>query len=79
VFAIGGRGIQVHLVVNSPSGQLGDSAFDKRDRAAGVCPVGAILPKHQGYEVPIGRRLYDRKPISMVGDVSDHRPEGGAQ
>jgi len=79
VFAISGRGLGAYLIVNSPSGELGDSAFDKRDRAARVCPVGAILPKHQGYEVPIGRRLYDRKPISMVGDVSDHRHEGGAK
>ncbi len=49
-----------------------DTDFDKDDRAAHVCPVGAILPKHKGFEVPVGKRLYDRKPISMVGDVSDH-------
>jgi hypothetical protein len=35
-----------------------------------VCPVGAILPKHQGYEKPIGERLYDNKPVSVVGDVA---------
>ncbi|OOZ37122.1 2Fe-2S iron-sulfur cluster-binding protein [Solemya velesiana gill symbiont] len=75
VFAISGRGIHVHLTVNSPSGKLGDSDFDKHDRAAHVCPVGAILPKHTGYDVPIGKRLYDRKPVSMVGDVSDHEED----
>ncbi|MET0013529.1 MAG: 2Fe-2S iron-sulfur cluster-binding protein [Sedimenticola sp.] len=75
IFAIGGRGIGAHLVVNSASGKLGDSDFDKTDRAAHVCPVGAILPKHTGYDVPIGKRLYDRKPVSMVGDVSDHEGE----
>ncbi|MET0046246.1 MAG: 2Fe-2S iron-sulfur cluster-binding protein [Sedimenticola sp.] len=75
IFAIGGRGIGAHLVVNSASGKLGDSDFDKADRAAHVCPVGAILPKHTGYDVPIGKRLYDRKPVSMVGDVSDHEGE----
>jgi len=30
-----------------------------------VCPVGAILPKRQGFKVPIGRRIYDIKPISQ--------------
>ncbi|MET0117920.1 MAG: 2Fe-2S iron-sulfur cluster-binding protein [Sedimenticola sp.] len=75
IFAIGGRGIGAQLVVNSASGKLGDSNFDKTDRAAHVCPVGAILPKHTGYDVPIGKRLYDRKPVSMVGDVSDHEGE----
>ncbi len=76
VFAIAGRGIHSHLVVNTPSGRLGDSAFAKGDRAAHVCPVGAILPKHRGFEVPIGGRLYDREPISRVGDVAAHDPEG---
>ncbi len=34
-------------------------------------PVGAILPKHVGYDQPIGDRLYDNKPISVVGDVAN--------
>lgn len=75
VFAVSGRGIDSHLVVNAPSGKLGDSDFSADDRAANVCPVGAILPKHRGYDVPIGARLYDRKPISVVGDVADHEGE----
>lgn len=72
VFAISGRGLQSHLVVDSPSGRLGDSSFATSDKAAHVCPVGAILPKHRGYEVPIGERLYDQEPISEVGDVAEH-------
>jgi [NiFe] hydrogenase diaphorase moiety small subunit len=76
VFTISGRGIGSHLVVNSPSGRLGDSAFAATDKAAHVCPVGAILPKHRGYEQPIGERLYDRQPISVVGDVAAHEQEG---
>jgi [NiFe] hydrogenase diaphorase moiety small subunit len=70
VFAISGRGIGAHLVVNSESGKLGDSLFDAGDKAAHVCPVGAILSKHRGYDVPIGERLYDLEPISRVGDVA---------
>jgi [NiFe] hydrogenase diaphorase moiety small subunit len=70
VFAVQGRGIQAHLVVNTPSGKLGATAFSIADKAAQVCPTGAILTKHRGYEIPIGQRLYDRKPISVVGDVA---------
>jgi len=70
VFAINGRGIGSHLVVNSASGKLGDSAFSASDKAAHVCPVGAILPRHKSFEKPIGERLYDRQAISVVGDVA---------
>ena len=76
VFAISGRGIGSRLVINSPSGKLGDSTFSATDKAAHVCPVGAILPKNKGYEQPIGKRLYDQQPISVVGDVAAHEQEG---
>jgi [NiFe] hydrogenase diaphorase moiety small subunit len=84
VFAIAGRGMESRLIVDSPTGLLGDSRLEVTDRAAHVCPVGAILPRHRsadpqgrrGYRVPIGERLYDREPISRVGDVAlhDHSP-----
>jgi [NiFe] hydrogenase diaphorase moiety small subunit len=78
VFAVQGRGIQAHLVVNTPSGKLGATDFSIHDKAAQVCPTGAILIKHQGYNTPIGQRLYDRKPISVVGDVAQlPRSKGG--
>jgi len=75
VFAISGRGLDSHLVIDSESGLLGDSCFAATDRAAHVCPTGAILPKHKGYERPIGERLYDREPISKVGDLRAHEDE----
>ena len=75
VFTIDGRGINSHLVINSPSGKLGDSSFAATDKAAHVCPVGAILPKHMGYDKPIGERLYDKQPISIVGDVAAHEQD----
>ena len=70
VFSITGRGLESRLVINSASGKLGDSALTASDKAVSVCPVGAILPKHVGYDQPIGDRLYDNKPISVVGDVA---------
>ena len=66
VFAIGGHGIDAHLLVNSPSGQLGDSGFSADDFAATVCPVGAILPKRRGFVIPIGERRFDRAAISEM-------------
>ena len=67
-----GRGIKRHLTINSPSGKLGETGFDKNDKAAHVCPVGAILSRSEGFNKPIGQRLYDKQPISVVGDVAAH-------
>jgi [NiFe] hydrogenase diaphorase moiety small subunit len=70
VFAVSGRGIASRLIVDAPSGTLGDTDFSIDDLAAHVCPVGAILPRGQAFRVPIGKRRYDRTPISAVGDVA---------
>ncbi|MCB1994986.1 MAG: (2Fe-2S)-binding protein [Rhodoferax sp.] len=61
VFQIGGHGTGTHVVVNSGSGLLADSALAANDMAAGICPVGAIGPKRRGYAVPIGQRPVDRR------------------
>ncbi len=66
VFAISGRGINKHLIVNSPSGKLQDSALEAGDRAVDICPTGAILRKGIGYRVPIGKRIFDLKKIDAV-------------
>lgn len=66
VFAIGGRGIKARLIVDAPSGRLGDTTLAVNDAAVTVCPVGAILVKRRAYEVPVGRRTYDRRPIAEV-------------
>ena len=64
VFSLAGRGIEKHLIVNSPSGRLADSSITAGDKAVEVCPVGVILRKGVGFAVPIGARRYDRQPIS---------------
>jgi [NiFe] hydrogenase diaphorase moiety small subunit len=64
VFALSGRGPVNHVIVNTPSGKLGDSDLTKEDLAAHICPVGAILPKNQGHEVPIGRRTFDLHSVA---------------
>ena len=68
VFALSGRGIQTHLIVNARSGQLGDTDFTPADKAAQVCPVGVILRKRRGFAVPIGERQYDKAPISETAN-----------
>jgi [NiFe] hydrogenase diaphorase moiety small subunit len=66
VFALSGRGIQKHLIVNAESGRLADTALAVEDKAMSVCPVGVILRKRRGFAVPIGERRYDHQPISAV-------------
>jgi [NiFe] hydrogenase diaphorase moiety small subunit len=66
VFALAGRGINSHLVVNSKSGDLADTGFSANDKAAQVCPVGVILKKRVGFAIPIGERSFDEKPISAT-------------
>ena len=64
VFALSGRGIRTHLIVNSESGRLADTDFSANDRAASICPVGVILRKRIGFAVPIGERKFDATPVS---------------
>ena len=66
VFAIHGRGIESSLAVNSPTGLLSDSAISPDDAAVRLCPTGALMAKGHGFEVPIGARLYDGEPLSVV-------------
>ncbi|MEN8259686.1 MAG: 2Fe-2S iron-sulfur cluster-binding protein [Pseudomonadota bacterium] len=77
VFAIAGRGLDSHLIVNSDSGKLADSGLDVRDKAVEVCPVGAILVKRHGFEVPIGKRRYDHEDIADVSLKSEKPRKGG--
>ena len=71
VFGIAGRGIKNHLAVNSPSGLLQDTNLEVTDKAAHVCPVGAIIVKRHGFEVPIGQRIYDKQPIGGLSLTSE--------
>jgi [NiFe] hydrogenase diaphorase moiety small subunit len=72
VFGLSGRGIGTHLVVNSPSGRLGDTDLAVTDKAVKVCPTGAILIKRRGYSVPIGSRIFDHLTIKDVQTGGGH-------
>ncbi len=62
VFQFVGRGAAKRVGVNSTVG-LGGTDMAAADRAAALCPVGAILVKRVGFAIPIGSRAYDRVPI----------------
>ena len=62
VFDFVGRGREKSISVNSHA-NLADTELASADKAVDVCPVGSILKKRVGFSVPIGKRLYDSKPI----------------
>jgi len=76
VFALAGRGIGKHLVVNAESGRLGDTNAAASDKAMSVCPVGVILRKREGFRIPIGERRFDKSPISAQAQAfAPRKPE----
>jgi [NiFe] hydrogenase diaphorase moiety small subunit len=77
VFALSGRGIDKHLIVNSESGRLEDTDIALTDKAVEICPVGVILKKRVGFSQPIGERRYDREPISAQALADAPRPSAG--
>ncbi len=74
VFALSGRGIAKHLIVNAESGRLVDTDIAITDKAIDVCPVGVILKKRVGFAVPIGKRRYDARPVSAQALEDAPRP-----
>ena len=61
LFAFGKRGDR--LVINIDHETSKDVSNELVQQAMDICPVGAILRKRKGFDVPIGRRKYDRVPI----------------
>ena len=74
VFALAGRGLDKHLIVNAESGRLVDTDVAVTDKAVSVCPVGVILRKRVGFAMPIGERRYDHSPISAQALDEAPRP-----
>ena len=80
VFALSGRGITKHLIVNAESRRLADTDIAVTDKAMEVCPVGVILRKGVGFRVPIGERRFDLRPISdQALEDAPRRPAAGPE
>ncbi|MFP4066774.1 MAG: 2Fe-2S iron-sulfur cluster-binding protein [Spirochaetota bacterium] len=61
LFAFGRRGRDIVISIDT---RLAQNITDElADRAAEVCPVGAIVRKERGFATPVGQRTYDRAPI----------------
>ena len=69
LFAFGKRGDR--LVINIDHETSRDASDELVAEAVEMCPVGAILKKGQGFDVPMGRRKFDRMQIG-----SDISPQG---
>ena len=61
------RGHRKSIAADGTEG-IGGTSLEVTDKAAEVCPVGALLPKRRGFSVPVGQRQYDHAPIGS--DVS---------
>ena len=61
VFQFVGRGHEKRLNVNGDA--LAETQLSDTDAVVASCPVGALMRKRIGYQVPVGRRLYDNEPI----------------
>ncbi len=70
VFQFVERGNRKRLQVNGDA--LSETDLKVTDDAVSVCPVGALMKKRVGYEVPVGQRRYDEQPI---GDDIETRGE----
>jgi [NiFe] hydrogenase diaphorase moiety small subunit len=62
VFEFADRSINKKIIINSEK-HLKDTNIAAADKAADVCPVGTINKKGTAFKIPIGQRLYDKKPI----------------
>ncbi len=62
VFQFVGRGPEKRVAVNSRDGLAGTD-LDATDKVVEICPVGALMAKGVGFATPVGRRLYDTRPI----------------
>jgi len=67
VFAAVRRG--PHVTIEADVKLAAKLSEEDARRAMDLCPVGAILKKEVGFEVPIGRRKFDKAPIG--GETPD--------
>ncbi len=74
VFEFVGRGPEKRVAVNAEA-HLANTEANVTDKAISICPVGALMAKHEGYKVPIGKRLYDHKPIGS--DIEEKQTATG--
>lgn len=66
IFAYRRRSTKTEVIVDN---KLGSKLTDElAQKAMDVCPVGSIIYKEKGFNIPIGKRKYDKKPIGSEID-----------
>jgi len=65
IFEYVGRGINKRIGVNGDCLADTDAALDDYAIDRGVCPVGCIIRKHEGFFAPYGEREFDGAPIGQ--------------
>lgn len=70
VFEYVGRGIHKRLAVNG--NHLADTSAQEGDHAMsdGICPVGCIIRKGEGFSTPIGQRRFDKH---LIGEEIENK------
>lgn len=68
VFAFKNRGHKSMINIDIKMSE--DMTDENAERAMEVCPVGALLMKGKGYEVPIGKRKFD---LNMIGSDIENK------
>jgi len=63
IFEYVGRGINKRIGVNGDSLADTDAEIDDYAMDRGVCPVGCIIRKYEGFFAPYGERQFDKAPI----------------
>lgn len=63
LFEYVGRGIHKRIGISAATLSETDASIDDYAFHSGVCPVGCIIRKHEGYEVPIDERRFNRQVI----------------
>jgi [NiFe] hydrogenase diaphorase moiety small subunit len=73
LFAFSERGNKALINIDDKLAQgISDELAQK---AMDICPVGAIIRKGKGFDVPMGRRKYDLKPIGS--DIEEGKRSAG--
>ncbi|MBN1596832.1 MAG: (2Fe-2S)-binding protein [Bacteroidales bacterium] len=69
IFAYRRRGTHVEIGVDPKIGK--DLSDDLAQKSMDICPVGALLVREKGFDVPIGERKYDKQSIGS--DIEEKR------
>lgn len=77
IFEYVGRGIHKRIGVDAVNLAATNAHLEDHAMRQGLCPVGCILRKGEGFDRPIGRRRFDVHPIGNPN--CDTQPSGAAR